>query len=72
MLSKVSEEVKELFSYIGRYKPHNIELETRLKPFVPEYIPAVGDIDEFLKVATHHLLRCPKLARQELGVTFYV
>jgi len=46
----VSEEVKDLFSYIGRYKPHTIELDTRLKPFIPEYIPAVGDIDEFLKV----------------------
>lgn len=27
-----------------------MELEHSLKPFIPEYIPAVGDIDAFLKV----------------------
>jgi intraflagellar transport protein 46 len=47
---QVGADVKELFQYIERYKPHQIELDTRLKPFVPEYIPAVGDIDAFLKV----------------------
>ena len=46
----VSDEVKELFQYITRFKPHTIELETRLKPFIPDYIPAVGEIDAFLKV----------------------
>ena len=25
-------------------------LETKLKPFIPEYVPAIGDIDAFLKV----------------------
>lgn len=48
--AQVTEEIRDLFQYIGRYKPHNIELETKLKPFIPEYIPAVGDIDEFIKV----------------------
>mmetsp|Transcript_10290 Transcript_10290/g.12055 ORF Transcript_10290/g.12055 Transcript_10290/m.12055 type:complete len:381 (-) Transcript_10290:807-1949(-) len=48
---KVSEEVNELFQYIGRYKPHSHQLDTKLKPFIPDYIPAVGDIDEFIKVA---------------------
>jgi intraflagellar transport protein 46 len=46
----VGSDVKELFQYIERYKPHQIELDTRLKPFVPEFIPAVGDIDAFIKV----------------------
>jgi len=46
----VSAEIKELFQYIGRYKPHSIELETRVKPFIPDYIPAVGDIDAFIKI----------------------
>eukprot|EP00516_Mucochytrium_quahogii_P007275 CAMPEP_0203759770 /NCGR_PEP_ID=MMETSP0098-20131031/12946_1 /ASSEMBLY_ACC=CAM_ASM_000208 /TAXON_ID=96639 /ORGANISM=" , Strain NY0313808BC1" /LENGTH=440 /DNA_ID=CAMNT_0050652945 /DNA_START=419 /DNA_END=1737 /DNA_ORIENTATION=- len=46
----VSNEVKELFQYIGRYKPHDIELDTKLKCFIPDYIPAVGDIDAFIKV----------------------
>lgn len=46
----VSQEVKELFQYIGRFKPQDIELETRLKCFIPEYIPAVGEIDAFIKI----------------------
>jgi intraflagellar transport protein 46 len=47
---KVDTEVKDLFQYIGRYKPHNIELDTKLKCFVPDYIPSVGEIDAFLKI----------------------
>lgn len=27
-----------------------IDLEHKLKPFIPDFIPAVGDIDAFLKV----------------------
>ena len=41
--------VKELFQYIGRYKPEKRELPTELKPFIPDYIAAMGDVDEFLK-----------------------
>ncbi|EEQ98009.1 hypothetical protein Pmar_PMAR016086, partial [Perkinsus marinus ATCC 50983] len=39
----VSEEIKDLFGYISRYHPHTVELETPLKPFIPELIPAVGE-----------------------------
>ncbi|KAM4537486.1 intraflagellar transport protein 46 homolog [Odontesthes bonariensis] len=46
----VSTEVRELFQYITRYTPQTIELEHHLKPFIPDFIPAVGDIDAFLKV----------------------
>nr|XP_061811019.1 intraflagellar transport protein 46 homolog isoform X2 [Nerophis lumbriciformis] len=46
----VSTEIKELFQYIVRYCPESIELEYSLRPFIPDYIPAVGDIDAFLKV----------------------
>lgn len=46
----VPDEIRELFNHIGRYKPPVIDLETKLKPFIPEYIPAVGGIDEFIKV----------------------
>lgn len=46
----VSNEVRELFEYIGRYKPQRIDLETTFKPFVPEYIPCVGEVDAFLKM----------------------
>ncbi|XP_074833022.1 intraflagellar transport protein 46 homolog isoform X1 [Carettochelys insculpta] len=46
----VSTEIKELFQYIRRYAPQMIELEHKLQPFIPDFIPAVGDIDAFLKV----------------------
>lgn len=59
---QVSNEVRELFQYIGRYKPHNIELDTKLRCFIPDYIPAVGDIDAFLKVAR------PDGAADDLGL----
>eukprot|EP00794_Sanderia_malayensis_P010947 gene10947-12108_t len=34
----------------NKYTPQNVELEHKLRPFIPDYIPAVGDIDAFLKV----------------------
>jgi intraflagellar transport protein 46 len=46
----VSAEVRDLFQYIERYKPHEVELETTLKCFIPEYIPAIGEMDAFVKV----------------------
>ncbi|KAK2863510.1 hypothetical protein Q5P01_003043 [Channa striata] len=46
----VSNEIKEMFQYITRYTPRKIELNHSLKPFIPDFIPAVGDIDAFLKV----------------------
>ncbi|KAM9701244.1 LOW QUALITY PROTEIN: intraflagellar transport protein 46 homolog, partial [Menidia menidia] len=46
----VSTELRELFQYITRYSPQSVELEHQLKPFIPDFIPAVGDIDAFLKV----------------------
>jgi len=46
----VSQEVKDLFDYILRYTPQKIELDCKLKPFIPDFIPAVGDIDAFIKV----------------------
>ncbi len=46
----VSDEVKDLFEYISGYKPQRIELESTLKCFMPDYIPAIGDVDPYLKV----------------------
>ncbi|KAL8173485.1 UNVERIFIED_CONTAM: Intraflagellar transport protein 46, partial [Gekko kuhli] len=43
-------EIKDLFQYIRRYSPQMIDLEHKLRPFIPDFIPAVGDIDAFLKV----------------------
>ena len=47
---KVSKEVQDLFQFITVYKAHEAEVEPKLHPFIPEYIPAIGDIDGFIKV----------------------
>ena len=59
----VQAEVKDLFQYITRFKPHHVELETKLKPFIPEYIPSVGEVDAFLKPPK------PDASTEELGLT---
>lgn len=46
----VDKETKALFDYITRFKPVTLEMETKLKAFIPEYIPAVGEVDAFLKI----------------------
>ena len=46
----MSQEVQDLFQYIVQYKPDVLQLETPLKPFIPDLVPAIGDIDEFIKV----------------------
>ena len=46
----MSADVRDLFQYIGRYNAHEVELESTLKCFVPDYIPAVGEMDAFIKV----------------------
>ncbi|XP_003387568.1 PREDICTED: intraflagellar transport protein 46 homolog [Amphimedon queenslandica] len=60
---QVSPEIRELFKHISRYTPQNINLDCRLIPFVPEYIPAIGDIDAFIKVTR------PDGAGDRLGLT---
>ena len=47
---QVNNDIKDLFQYITRYTPQNITLEARMRPFIPDYVPAIGDIDAFLKV----------------------
>ena len=32
------------------YKPEVIDIDTELKPFIPDFIPAVGEVDAFLKI----------------------
>ena len=39
---RVSPDVKELFGYISRYAPIDVEPPTPLKPFVPDYVPRSG------------------------------
>merc|ERR1719487_828768 len=59
---QVSAEIKDLFAYIQRYKPHEVELDSTLKCFIPDFIPAVGEMDAFIKVPS------PDGARDELGL----
>jgi intraflagellar transport protein 46 len=40
----------QLFKFIGAYKPEDVMLETKLRPFIPDYLPAIGEMDAFLKV----------------------
>lgn len=48
--SKVSHEVRDLFAFITAYQPVNIDLPAKFRPFIPDYIPCVGDMDTFCKV----------------------
>ncbi|KAG5496630.1 hypothetical protein JIQ42_03461 [Leishmania sp. Namibia] len=45
-----SNEMQELFKLITKYEPFAAELPAKLRPFVPDYIPAIGDLDPFVKV----------------------
>jgi intraflagellar transport protein 46 len=46
----VTADVRELFEYIGRYKPQKIDLESTFRPFIPDYMPHVGEVDAFIKM----------------------
>ncbi|XP_014290907.1 intraflagellar transport protein 46 homolog [Halyomorpha halys] len=59
----VSADIKELFEYITFYTPVTVQLDYKLIPFIPSYIPAVGDIDAFIKV------RRPDDVDDNLGLT---
>ena len=58
----VNAEIKDLFQYISRYKPHEVELDSTPKCFIPDFIPAVGEMDAFIKVPP------PDSSRDELGL----
>lgn len=32
------------------FVPEEIEIKAELKPFIPDFIPAVGEVDAFLKI----------------------
>ncbi|XP_057659278.1 intraflagellar transport protein 46 homolog [Diorhabda carinulata] len=46
----VDPDTKEIFQYISRYIPQQLNFNYKFKPFIPDFLPAVGDIDAFLKV----------------------
>ena len=42
-----------MFKYITRYIPVTIDIDTKLKAFIPDYIPSVGEVDGFMKPDRH-------------------
>ncbi|RNF21335.1 uncharacterized protein Tco025E_03516 [Trypanosoma conorhini] len=49
--STASREMQELFKYILDYQPVIPELPAKLRPFIPDYVPSVGDLDPFCKIS---------------------
>ncbi|KAJ3259559.1 Intraflagellar transport protein 46 [Boothiomyces macroporosus] len=49
--SDIEKEMKSLIDMISLFHPETIELEPTLCPFLPEYIPCIGDIDPIIKVS---------------------
>ncbi|CAB3399496.1 unnamed protein product [Caenorhabditis bovis] len=45
-----SEEEIQVLTYIDAYKPADIEIKTQLRPFIIDYIPAIGEVDTFIKI----------------------
>ena len=43
-------ELAELFAYVGRYAPVEYALDVRLQPFVPDFVPSLGSVDDQIKV----------------------
>lgn len=58
----LDDEAKDIFKYMAEFSPAEVELEIRLKPFVPDFIPAVGEVDAFLKLPR------PDKTRETLGL----
>lgn len=48
--------------FMNRFQPAEIQLDTKLKPFIPSYIPSIGEVDAFLKVHK------PDKSPEELGL----
>lgn len=58
----MGQEVKELFEYINRYKPQKVDLGTKMRPFVPDFIPCVGEVDSYMKMPK------PNGEKEDLGI----
>ncbi len=43
-------EFADMFGYTDAYVPREVEIPIKLQPFIPEYMPSVGDVDPFLKI----------------------
>jgi intraflagellar transport protein 46 len=49
--------LRKYFLSFSPTQPHDIEIEAKLKPFIPDYIPAIGEIDAFVKVWLSKMIR---------------
>lgn len=47
---RASREMQDLFACIAAYQPLSQELPSKLRPFIPDFIPSVGDLDPFCKI----------------------
>ncbi|KEG14085.1 hypothetical protein DQ04_00631090 [Trypanosoma grayi] len=45
-----SREMQELFKHILDYQPVIPELPAKLRTFIPDYVPSIGDLDPFCKI----------------------
>lgn len=43
--------MKKIIAMISEFSPEHVEAEYKLQPFIPDYIPSIGDIDPMIKVA---------------------
>lgn len=48
-------ELEELSQYVQRYAPPELELDVRLRPFLPEFVPSLGAVDDQVKVRPSRL-----------------
>lgn len=46
----VSSDIQTMFKYIGNFKPIQVEIESKIKCFIPDFMPAIGSLDNFVKV----------------------
>jgi len=47
----VGNDVKELLQFMNKFRPNALQLDAKLKPFIPAYIPSIGEVDAFIKVS---------------------
>ncbi|CAD2218124.1 hypothetical protein AGDE_12250 [Angomonas deanei] len=48
--AKASREMQDLFRRIIDYEPFVAELPAKLYPFIPDYFPAIGELDPFINI----------------------
>jgi len=66
----VNNEIRRLFEYIDRFKFNEIELETQLKPFIPDYIPSIGNVDSFLKPTVSTKDYAAQEDKEKMGICY--